>query len=139
MQLESYLTIEELIVGLSLTLSQKPPVSLISPLPRHRNLHKGIHSGSCLNLFVWTYHHIKVVAGPKLHTVNPYTSNPHLSIMPDNIILCDFMDVVKNSSTLRTCASKYNVHSRIIKNLLDEYEYYQISRTGQEKRTSGRH
>ena len=44
-----------------------------------------------------------------------------------------FMDVVKNSSTLRNCASKYNVHSRIIKNLLDEYESHQLSRTRQEK------
>ena len=43
------------------------------------------------------------------------------------------MDVVKNSSTFRACASRYNFHSRIIKNILDEYESHQISRTRQEK------
>ena len=43
------------------------------------------------------------------------------------------MDVVKNSSTLRACASKCSVHSIIIKNLLDEYESNWISRTSQEK------
>ena len=40
------------------------------------------------------------------------------------------MDVVKNSSTLRNCTSKYNVHSRIIKNLLDEYESHHDSSAG---------
>ena len=45
------------------------------------------------------------------------------------------MDDVKNSSTFRTCASKYNVRSRIIKNLLDEYEYRQLFITRQEKET----
>ena len=43
------------------------------------------------------------------------------------------MDVVNNSSTLRACASRYNVHSRIIMNFLDEYESHQLSRTRQEK------
>ena len=41
------------------------------------------------------------------------------------------MDVVKNSSASRACAFKYNVHSIIIKNLLDEYEYNKISITRQ--------
>ena len=53
--------------------------------------------------------------------------------MSDNNIFRAFMDVVKNSSTLRTCTSKYRVHSRIINNLLYEYEPHQISRTRQEK------
>ena len=43
------------------------------------------------------------------------------------------MDVVKNSSPLSTCAPKYNVHSRNIKNLLDEYESHHLSRARQEK------
>ena len=34
---------------------------------------------------------------------------------------------------MRSCSSRYNLHSRIIKNLLDEYEYHHISRTRQEK------
>ena len=45
------------------------------------------------------------------------------------------MDVVNNSSILRSCASRYNVHSRITKNLLDDYEYNQLSITRQEKET----
>ena len=43
------------------------------------------------------------------------------------------MDVGKNSSALRACAFKHNVPSRIIKDLLDEYESHQLSRTRQEK------
>ena len=53
--------------------------------------------------------------------------------MSEENIFRSFMDVVKNYSILRSCASRYNVNSRIINNLLDEYEYHQISRTGQEK------
>ena len=84
----------------------------------------------------WTYHHRTAVAGPKLLTVNPHPSNlhPYLlhpSIMSKENLFCDFVDVVKNSSTLRACDSRYNVHSRIIKNLLDEYESHQLSRTRQ--------
>ena len=84
------------------------------------------------------YHHRTTVAGPKLHTVNPYPSNlqPYLlhpSIMSDKNLFCDFMYVVKNFSTLRACTSRYNVHSIIIKNLLDEYEYQHMSRTRKEK------
>ena len=55
--------------------------------------------------------------------------------MSDINIFRAFMDVVKNSSTLRAWNFKYSVHSRIIKNLLDEYEYHQISITRQEKET----
>ena len=45
-----------------------------------------------------------------------------------------FMDVVNKSSSLRACASRYNFHSRITKNLLDEYEYHQFYKTRQEKK-----
>ena len=89
-------------------------------------------------LIGWTYHHITAVTGPKRHTVNshppslhPY--NLHCSIMSDKNHFCSFMDVVKNSSPLRTCAAIYHIHSRVIKNLIDEYESHQISRTRQEK------
>ena len=115
------------------TLSQKPPFSIISPLPRHRNLQKGLHSGICLTLSRCTYHHRTAVVCPKRHTVNPHASNLHTSIMSDNNLFCAFMYVFKNYSTLRISASKYKVHSRIIKKLLDEYEYHQIYRTSQEK------
>ena len=53
--------------------------------------------------------------------------------MSDETFFRDFMDVLKNSSTLRSCASRYNIHSRIIKNLLDEHASQQLSRTNQEK------
>ena len=84
------------------------------------------------------YHHRTAVLGPKLHTVNPYPSNlqPYLlhpSIMSDKNLFCDFMYVVKNVSTLKTCTSRYNVHSIIIKNLPYEYVYHHISRTRKEK------
>ena len=120
------------------TLSQNPPVSLISPLLCHRNLQVGLHSGSCLHLSDWTYHHRTVVTGPKRHTVHPHPSNLHPyhlhpSVMPDKDLFHAFMDFVQNSSPLRTCASKYNVHTRIIKNTLDEYESHQLSITRQEK------
>ena len=68
-----------------------------------------------------------------LHPSNIHPYILHTSIMSGENIFRDFMDVVKNSSTLRNCASKYNVHSRIIKNPLDENESHQISRTRQEK------
>ena len=84
-------------------------------------------------LIDWTYYHRIAVAGPRHHTVNPHPSDLHPSIMSNKILFRDFMDVVKNSSVLRACASRYNVCSRIIKNLLDEYESHQISRTRQEK------
>ena len=89
-------------------------------------------------LIDWTQHHIIAVSGPKPHTVKPHPSNLHpyllhTSIMSDKNFFRDFMDVVKNSSTLRACSSRYNVHSRIIKNLRDKYEYHHISRTRQEK------
>ena len=111
------------------TLSQKTPVSLIYPLPRHRNLRKGLHKGSFLPLSVWTYHHRTSAAGQKFHTVNTHPSNLypyhlHPSITSDINLFHAFMDSVKNSSALRACAFKYNVDSRIIKNLLDEYEYH---------------
>ena len=66
-------------------------------------------------LIGWTYHHRIAVAGPKLHTVNPHPSNLHLyllhpPIMSDKNLFRAFMDVVKNSSTLRSYASRYNVH-----------------------------
>ena len=115
------------------------PVSLISPFLRHINLHKGLHSGRCLPLSVWTYHHITSVAGPKRHTFNPHPSNLHPyhlhpSIMSDINLFRAFMNVVKNSSALMACSSRYNVCSRIIKNLLDEYAYHQLLRTRQEKK-----
>ena len=61
-------------------------------------------------LIVWIYHHRTSEVGPKLHTVNPHPSNLHnyllhRSIMSEKSIFRDFMDVVKNSSTLRACAS----------------------------------
>ena len=120
------------------TLSQEPPVSLISPLPRHRNLQKGLHSGIFLTLYRWTYHQIKAVAGQKLHTVKPYPFNLrpyhlHPYIMFDINLFRALMDVVKKYSALEACAFKYNVHSIIIRNLLDEYESHKISRTRQEK------
>ena len=57
------------------------------------------------------YHHITAVAGPKLHTVNPYPSKlqPYLlhpSMMSDKNLFYDFMYVVKNFSTLRACTSR---------------------------------
>ena len=53
--------------------------------------------------------------------------------MADNNIFRAFMGVVENSSTLRTCAPKYNIHSRIFENLLDEYESRPLSGTRKEK------
>ena len=104
-------------------LSQNTPSCLISPLPLHRNLQKCLHSGSCLPLYGWTYHHRIVVACPKHHTVNPHPSNLHPYhlhpyITSDKNIFRDFMDSVNNSSPLRTCDYRYHVHSRVIKNLL---------------------
>ena len=61
-----------------------------------------------------------------IHPSNFHPYNLHPSIMSDERLFCAFMDVVNNSLPLRTCASKYNVHSRNIKNFLDEYEYHQI-------------
>ena len=43
------------------------------------------------------------------------------------------MNVVNKYSPLRTCASRYHIQSRVIKNLLDEYESNQLSRISQEK------
>ena len=63
----------------------------------------------------------------KLH---PYCL--HSSIMTDNNLFRAFMYVVKNSSPLRTSTPKYKVHSRIINNLLYDYEYHKIYRTRQE-------
>ena len=85
-----------------------------------------------------TYHHRTSVAVPKLDTVNPNSSNLHpyllhISIMSDKNIFRDFMDVIKNSLILKSCASRYNVHSRSIKKLLDEDVSRQLSRTRQEK------
>ena len=54
---------------------------------RYRNLQKGLHSGICLPLSGWTYHHITEVAGPKCHTVIPHPSNLHnywLYLPPQN-------------------------------------------------------
>ena len=78
------------------------------------------------------------MADPKRHTVHPHPSNLHpyhlhTSIMSDKDLFRAFMDFVKNYLPLVTCASKYKVNSRIIKNLLDEYKYHQLSRTRQEK------
>ena len=111
---------------------------LILVYARHRNLQKGLHSGSCLPLYGWTHHHTTAVVVPKLHKFNLQPSNLHIyhlrpSITSDKNLIRAFMDVVKNISTLRACAYKYNVHSRTIKNLLDKYESYQISITRQEK------
>ena len=53
--------------------------------------------------------------------------------MSDENLFRDFMDVSKNSSTLRDCSYRYKVHSIIIKDLLYEYESHQLSRTRQEK------
>ena len=49
--------------------------------------------------------------------------------MSDENLFRDFMDFVKNSSTLSACDFRYNIHSRIFKNILDEYESHQLSRT----------
>ena len=119
------------------TLPQKPHVSLMSPLLCHRNIHKGIHSGICLPLFVWTYHHSTEAVEPKLHTFKPHPSNLHTyhlnpSIISEKYLFCAFMDVVKNYSALRACAFKYNIHSRITNKLPDEYESHKLSRTRQE-------
>ena len=89
-------------------------------------------------LIGWTYHHRTEVAGPKRHTVNPHPSNLHPyhlhpSIMSDENLFHAFMDVVNNSSPFRIRASIYHIRSRVVKNLLDEYEYHQIPRTRQEK------
>ena len=89
-------------------------------------------------LIFWSYHHITALVGPKLHTVNLRPSNLHSYllhpfIMSDENLFRAFMGVFKNSSTLRTYASRYNFQSRIIRNLLDEYDSRHISRTRQEK------
>ena len=109
----------------------------MSPLLFHRNIHKGLHSGICLPLSVWTYHHSTAAVEPKLHTVNNHPSNIHTyhlhpSIMSDKYLFCAFMDVVKNYSALRACAFKYNIHSRITNKLPDKYESHKLSRTRQE-------
>ena len=65
-----------------------PHVSHIYPLPLHKNLQKGLHSGSWLSLYGWTYHHRTSVEDPKFHTVNPHPSNFHtycLYLPPQNI------------------------------------------------------
>ena len=101
------------------TLSQNPPVHLISPLPLQKPPERSQQ---------W-----------KLLSPNPQPSNlhPYLLhnfIMSDkNHVFCAFMDVITNSSTLRACSFRYKVHPRIIQNLLDEYHYHQLSRTRQEK------
>ena len=59
------------------TLPQNRPVSLISPLLRHRNLQEGLHSGVCLLISSWTYHQRTEVGCPKYHTVHPHPSNLH--------------------------------------------------------------
>ena len=115
------------------TLSQNPPVSLIPPLPRHKNLHKGLQSRICLPLSVWTYHHKTALVGSKIYPSNLPPYHLHPSIMSEKNIFCAFMDFVKNSSMLRACASKYNVHSRIINHLLDEYESNNIPIAKQEE------
>ena len=51
----------------------------------------------------------------------------------ENHVFCAFVDVVTNSSTLRACSFKWKIHSRIIKNLLDEYYPHNLFRTRQEK------
>ena len=69
------------------TLSQNPLVGIIYPLPLHRNLQKGLHSGILLTLSGWTYHHRTSVAGPKHHTVNPQPSNLYthrMDLTPQN-------------------------------------------------------
>ena len=78
------------------------------------------------------------MAVPKIHTVQPHSSNLHTyfihtSAMPDENLFRAFMDVVKNSSTLSSCVSRNKVNSIIIKNLLDDYESHQLSRTRQER------
>ena len=121
------------------TISQNPPSSLISPLPRHRNLQEGLHIGICFPLSVWNYHHTTSVSVPKRHTVNPHPSNLHPyhlhpSITSDKNIFCAFTDVVKNSSPLWTWASKYKVHSSNTMNILYEYESHNIYITRQENK-----
>ena len=53
--------------------------------------------------------------------------------MSDENLFRDFMDVAKNSSTLRDCSYRYKVHSTIIKDLLYEYASHQLSRESQDK------
>ena len=106
------------------TLSQNPPISLISPLLRPGNLQEVLQCGICLPQSSCNYQHRTAVAVPKRHTVHPHPSNLnnyhlHPSIISETDIFRDLMDFVKNSSLLRTCASRNNVHSRNIKILLD--------------------
>ena len=62
-------------------------LSVSSLHSRSRNLQKGLHSGICLPLSGWTYHHRTSVAGPKFHTFIPHPSNLHtypLDLPPQN-------------------------------------------------------
>ena len=128
------------------TLSDNPPVRLISPLPLKKPSERSPQwkllapnpHPSNLHLYLL---HPSIKRSPQLNllTPNPHPSNLHRyllhpSIMSDkNHIFCAFMDVVTNSSTLRACSFIYKVHSKIIQNLLDEYYSHQLSRTRQNK------
>ena len=62
----------------------------------------------------------------------PSLSPPFFNHLRQKYLPC-FHGFFKNSSQLRTCASRYNIHSINIKNLLDDCEYHNIYRTSQEK------
>ena len=58
----------------------------------------------------------------------------NLIIMPSSPIYYDFMDFILNTSTVRAASSIYGVHSRIIKNLLTNFEAHQHSRISREQK-----
>ena len=54
--------------------------------------------------------------------------------MPPPPLYSAFKDVIRNTFTIRDASSNYKVHSRIIENLLAEFESHQQSRTSKEKK-----
>ena len=61
--------------------------------------------------------------------------NTNLISMPPPPLYSDLMDVIQNTSTIRVASSNYKVHSRIIKNLIVEFEANQYIRIRKENKT----
>ena len=101
----------------------------------HRNLQQGLHRESCLPRTGRTHHHsifrsIHCIGRPKFTT--QLTTN--LIIMTPSPLYLDFMDVIRITSTIRDASPKYRFHSKIIKNLLTEFESHYNSRIIKEKK-----
>ena len=104
-------------------------------LPRHKNLRQGLQSDRYLPPSVRTHHQIIFIS---IHCSESTKFNTQLTdniiIIPPPTFYSDFMYAIKNTSTIGGASSNWKSHSRIIKNLLANFEAHQNNIINKEKK-----